>query len=121
MKLRRLVPMAEVASVPRSIEFYGRLGFAVRDTFTPEGEPEPTWASLHDGGAELMLARVETGKILAEPRVLFYLYCDDVAAARAELVALGIRCGEIATPFYAPRGEFELRDPDGYLLVVTHT
>lgn len=121
MKLRSLVPMAEVASVPRSIEFYGRLGFAVRDTFTPEGEAEPTWASLHHGGAELMLARVEAGKIAAEPRVLFYLYCDDVAAARAELVAQGLRCGEIATPFYAPRGEFELRDPNLHLLVVTHT
>ena len=54
MKLHHLVPMAEVASVPRSIEFYGRLGFAVRDTFTPEGAPEPTWIErISSPGAKL--------------------------------------------------------------------
>lgn len=103
MKLRRLVPMAEVASVPPSIELYGRLGFAAPDTFPPEGEAEPTWASLHHGGAERMLARAEAER------------------SAAERVGRVVPCGEIATPFYAPRGELERRDPDGYLLVVTHT
>jgi hypothetical protein len=28
--------------------------------------------------------------------------------------------GEIARPFYAPQGEFELVDPDGYIVMVTH-
>jgi hypothetical protein len=26
----------------------------------------------------------------------------------------------ITTPFYAPRGEFRLVDPDGYCLMITH-
>jgi hypothetical protein len=27
----------------------------------------------------------------------------------------------MAYPFYAPRGEFRLTDPDGYTLMITHT
>ena len=42
--------------------------------------------------------------------VLFYVYCDDVAALREELVRAGVDAGPIRTPFYAPRGEFEIRD-----------
>jgi len=44
-----------------------------------------------------------------------------VAAARTSLVNAGLDPGEIMTPFYAPRGEFELRDPDGYVLMISHT
>jgi hypothetical protein len=39
----------------------------------------------------------------------------------ATLVEAGLNPGEITTPFYAPRGEFELVDPDGYVVMVTHT
>ena len=121
MRPRTLVAMAEVASVPRSIEFYRELGFEVGNSFTPADEPEPTWAWLSsDGGAELMIARRERRTPTAPP-VLFYLYCDDVAAARAELESAGVGCGAIAYPFYAPRGEFQVRDPDGYQIMVTHT
>lgn len=38
MKTRHLVPMAFVADVERSIDFYGKLGFEVGNTFTPEQE-----------------------------------------------------------------------------------
>ena len=53
--------------------------------------------------------------------VLFYFYADDVTAARASLVDAGLNPGPIATPFYAPQGEFELVDPDGYIVMVSHT
>lgn len=119
--VRSLVALAEVASVPRSIAFYARLGFTVRNTFTPPSEGEPTWASLHSERAELMIARAKAPPSGGEHSVLFYLYCDDVREARAALERAGVACGEIAFPFYAPRGEFEIRDPDGYLLVITHT
>jgi hypothetical protein len=52
--------------------------------------------------------------------VLFYVYTDDVAAARESLVEAGLGPGEITTPFYAPRGEFQLVDPDGYVVMITH-
>jgi hypothetical protein len=57
----------------------------------------------------------------AKHTVLFYFYADDVTAARAALVEAGLNPGEIATPFYAPQGEFELVDPDGYIVMVSHT
>lgn len=89
--LNSLVPMMFVASVPRSIEFYAKVGFEVDNTFVPPGQTEPSWAWLRSGGAHLMVAA-------SEP----------VPA-------------EIEYPFYAPRGEFRVKDPDRYALMVTHT
>ena len=121
MTLKALVPLASVRSVPASIAFYRQLGFEVGNTHVPEGEAEPVWAWLRAGGAHLMLSRagdpVEAGKA----SVLFYLYSSDVAAFRESLVAAGVAAGPIQRPFYAPGGEFRVTDPDGYVLMVTHT
>jgi hypothetical protein len=120
MKTQSLVPMASVADVERSIAFYSYLGFEVGNTFIPEGETKPSWAWLQSGDAQLMLSGIN--KVVAEKHsVLFYVYTNDVAAARASLIEAGLSPGEIATPFYAPRGEFELIDPDGYVIMITHT
>lgn len=117
--IRSIVPMAHVASVPRSIEFYEKLGFEVGNTFTPEGLREPFWASLASGKAHLMVAKAPV--IPEQQAVLFYLYFDDVAATRAALEKAGVAAGPIKYPFYAPRGEFRVADPDGYALMITHT
>jgi catechol 2,3-dioxygenase-like lactoylglutathione lyase family enzyme len=121
MSLRALVPMAFVASVPRSIAFYEKLGFAVGNTHQPESEPEPVWAWLRSELAQLMLAKASQPVDPGEQAVLFYLYCDDVVAFREELVGRGIEAGPIQHPFYSPRGEFRVTDPDGYALLVSHT
>ncbi|HKS08723.1 MAG TPA: VOC family protein [Pyrinomonadaceae bacterium] len=121
MKSRQLVPMVAVAEVERSIEFYGRLGFEVGNTFEGEGAAEPTWAWLYSDGAQLMLSAAEEPVVAEQQRVLFYIYTDDVAAAHASLIETGLEPGPITTPFYAPRGEFQLVDPDGYVVMVTHT
>ena len=120
MELKRLVPMAEVESVTRSIVFYGKLGFEVGNTFVPSGATEPSWAWLRNGEVDLMVAAAGSPASGARS-VLFYLYCPDVAEARRVLEAAGVECGAVQFPFYAPRGEFEVRDPDGYALMVTHT
>jgi catechol 2,3-dioxygenase-like lactoylglutathione lyase family enzyme len=113
--------MAHVASVPASIDFYRKLGFEVGNTVAVDGGTDPTWAWLTSAGAHLMVARA-SGPIDPEQQaVLFYLYCDDVAAMRAALERQGIAVGPIAHPFYAPRGEFRVTDPDGYTLMITHT
>lgn len=66
---RNLVPMAFVKSVPRSIAFCEKFGFRVRNTRAPEGA---------------------VGPVIAEkPATLFYLYVDDAAAFRAQLLASG--------------------------------
>jgi len=121
MELNSLVPMAQVRSVRRSIAFYEKLGFAVGNTSTPEGGAEPVWAWLRSGGAHLMLAQAEEAVDPEKQAVLFYVYCADVAAFRSMLEEAGITPGPIQHPFYAPRGEFRVADPDGYVLMVTHT
>jgi len=116
--IRSLVPFAFVRDVPTSIEFYERLGFRVGNTFVPDGETQPSWVWLESGaGAHLMLARATEPVIASQQAVFFYLYVDDVAAKHAELKATGM----ITYPFYAPRGEFRIEDPDGYALMITHT
>ena len=121
MQTRQLVPMISVVDVERSIAFYQHLGFEIGNTFAPEGGTKPAWAWLYCDHAQLMLSPAAK-PVVAEPQsVLFYLYTDDVTAARASLVEAGLNPGEIRTEFYAPRGEFELVDPDGYILMITHT
>lgn len=120
--IRALVPFAFVQSVPASIAFYEQLGFTVHNTFARDGGPEPTWAWLQGAGsAALMLGRATEPVVASQQAVFFYLYCDDVEAKHAELSARGVDCGPIARPFYAPRGEFRVHDPDGYVLMIMHT
>jgi len=120
MKTQSLVPMVSVADVERSIAFYKYLGFEIGNTFACEGETKPSWAWLQSGNAQLMLAAANE-PIADKHTVLFYVYTEDVAAARMSLIEAGLSPGEIATPFYAPQGEFELIDPDGYIIMVSHT
>lgn len=121
MQARQLVPMAFVADVERSIGFYRQLGFGVGNTFAAEGAEKATWAWLESGEAQLMLAEASHPVVAEQQRVLFYVYTDDVDAAHAELAAAGLNPSEITKPFYAPRGEFELKDPDGFTVMITHT
>lgn len=121
MQTRQLVPMAFVADVERSIAFYRHLGFEVGNTFAPDDASKPSWAWLHSGDAQLMLAVASEPVVPEQQAVLFYVYTDDVATAHASLDEAGLSPGAIKTPFYAPRGEFRLVDPDGYVVMVTHT
>jgi hypothetical protein len=45
---------------------------------------------------------------------------EDVVAFRSMLLETGVEAGPISYPFYAPRGEFRVTDPDGYCLMITH-
>jgi Glyoxalase/Bleomycin resistance protein/Dioxygenase superfamily len=115
-----LVPMAFVAQIGASLAFYEKLGFTVGGSFTPPGEAGPIWVSLTSGGARLMLSRATHPVVADEQAVLFYVYCEDVAGMHAQLAADGIEPGPIAKPFYNPKGEFRLVDPDGYVVMVAH-
>lgn len=121
MFIRSVVAMVPVADVTRSIAFYRRLGFRVDNTFTPDGQTAPSWAWLAGGGGSLMLTCSEAALPPSAARVLFYLYSDDVSKKHAELTAEGIAVGPICRPFYAPQGEFEVVDPDGYVLMFSHS
>lgn len=122
---RAIVAMIHVRSMPASIQFYETIGFNVANTFVPPNETEPTWAWLESAAASpaasLMLARASAPVIADQQAALFYLYTDDVPAKHTELAAAALRVSEITHPFYAPNGEFRLTDPDGYILMITHT
>jgi hypothetical protein len=113
--------MAFVADVSRSVEYYAALGFGVVNSFAPPDADAPVWAYLSSGDAQLMVAKASDPVVPEQQAVLFYVYTDDVAAAHADLGARGLAPGPVTTPFYAPRGEFRLVDPDGYVVMVTHT
>ena len=119
-RVAALVPMAYVADVAAAAAFYEKLGFEVRGRFTPPGEEALGWVALRSGAAELMLARASEPVVARQQAVLFYVYCEDVAAMRARLADAGLEPGPIATPFYNPQGEFRLVDPDGYVVMVAH-
>jgi hypothetical protein len=119
--VRNVVGMAFVADVPRSIVFYERLGFRVGNTFVPTEAAAPSWVWLEAGRSALMLARATEPVDRERQGVLFYLYYDDVPAAKSAFSEAGVETGPINYPFYAPRGEFRVVDPDGYVLMVTHT
>ena len=119
MKTLSLVPMISVADVERSIAFYSHLGFEVANSFACEGETKASWAWLQSGDAALMLG-ARSDFTAANHTVLFYFYAENVETAHASLVKAGLNPGAIATPFYAPQGEFELVDPDGYIVMVSH-
>ncbi len=119
-RIRSLVPMAHAADLAASVAFYEQLGLEVAGSFTPPGEESPSWAALMSGGAELMLARASAPILPDEQAVLFYLYCEDVEAMHAQLSEAGLSPGAVAKPFYNPKGEFRLIDPDGYVVMVAH-
>ena len=123
MPIHSLTPYAHVADIDRSIEFYGRLGLEVQNSHFDDGVL--AWAFLstptHDrrvSGARLMVAAADRPIDASKQGVLFYCWTDDARALHAELEAAGIDVGEIQHPFYMRAGEFEVVDPDGYVVLV---
>jgi catechol 2,3-dioxygenase-like lactoylglutathione lyase family enzyme len=111
-----LVPMAHVADLPRTIEFYRRLGFAVEGEWKHDGKL--VWADLRSGDAALFVSQASEPVVAVQQAVLFYLYTDDVHTLRQRLAAAGVKVGEIEHPAYMPAGEVRVEDPDGYVLLI---
>jgi predicted enzyme related to lactoylglutathione lyase len=116
---RSIVAFVHVNEMQRSLAFYQLLDLKIKNTFEPDGQIR--WAWLHSDHAAIMLACADEPVDHTVQGVLFYVYVDDVRATREALAAKGIRVGPIKTPFHAPRGEFRIEDPDGYVLVIMQT
>jgi catechol 2,3-dioxygenase-like lactoylglutathione lyase family enzyme len=114
-----LVPIVRVEDVARSIEFYRRLGFVMRNKLESEGRL--VWAWLDSGKACLMVSRSQVPMTPAVRDVILYLYASDLVAYRNHLAADGIKVGPIEYPAYMPRGEFGIEDPDRYCVLVGQT
>jgi catechol 2,3-dioxygenase-like lactoylglutathione lyase family enzyme len=116
--LHSLVPMAPVADVRRSVDFYEGLGFEVENTFEEAGEVR--WAYLRNGGAQLMLQKADVPVPPERQTMQIYVYAEDVVAYHGALREKGLDVGPLEKRFYMESGEFELRDPDGYCLLIGH-
>lgn len=115
--VRDLVPYAHVADVARSVEFYARLGFEPISTAGGPGT-DLSWVYLQADRARLMLAVASEPVEAAAQAVLFYLYTDDLAALRDDLVREGLAPSPVRHPLHMPAGEMRLLDPDGYVLLL---
>jgi hypothetical protein len=115
-KVRRLVPFVHVEDVERSIGFYYHLGFTVTSVY--HYRERPVWAALVSDDAELMVST--DGEQIDPDRqsILFYLYSDNLAALREQLLGARIDAGEIVDGTPGPTNELRLVDPDGYVLMV---
>jgi glyoxalase/bleomycin resistance protein/dioxygenase superfamily protein len=111
-----LIPFVHVEDVERSVTFYYHLGFSMTSVYKYRGTP--VWAELRSEGAELMVSTDGDPIDPAGQGVLFYLYSNDLAALRKQLLAAEIDVGEIEDGTPGPRQEMRLTDPDGYVLMV---
>lgn len=116
LRVNGLVPFLDVADVGRSAGFYGLLGLEVQGTHEEDGLL--VWASLESDAARLMVARSHEPVDAAAQAVFFYLYVDDLATLRDDLVARGLQPSEIIDGSPGPREEMRMSDPDGYRLMI---
>ena len=113
-----LIPMAHVADVQRSVDFYGKLGFEPLNIGKGD-DGHCYWAHVRAGKAHLMFASdPESAKVEKESTVVLYMYAEDLVKLREELVAKDIKVSEITYPFYMQKGEVCLSDPDGYVVLI---
>ena len=105
--------MLMVDDVERSIRFYARLGFELIDR---EGD---SWVRMHCEGGALMFMRA-TPTATDRRCVLFYMYSEDLAALRQELIVGGVNVPPIEYPEHMPSGEVTFEDPDGYAIGIGH-
>lgn len=116
-KVTGLIPMASVADVQRSIDFYELLGMELRDSLkTSSGGLQ--WAHVSCKQADLMLAWSTMPVVRGQQAVLFYLYSPNLVALREHLISAGIRVSPITYPDYMPKGDVRVEDPDGYTLLI---
>ena len=112
-----LVPFVHVRSVERSIAFYETLGFAVNDTFEPDGTV--AWAFLEREQARIMLTLADAPIDAGAQAVVFWLYAPDLEGFHGHLTEAGVGPGPIVDGAPGPPREFRLEDPDGYVLMVS--
>jgi catechol 2,3-dioxygenase-like lactoylglutathione lyase family enzyme len=116
-KATGLIPMAHVAQVQRSVDFYKLLGMELRGSLKAS-DGDVRWAHVSCEQAHLMFARASGPIVPSEQAVLFYLYSPNLVALREHLLAAGVRVSNITYPEYMTKGEIRLEDPDGYVLLV---
>jgi catechol 2,3-dioxygenase-like lactoylglutathione lyase family enzyme len=117
-----LIPVLDVRDVGGSVAYYcDLLGFELCDMIEWGGKIE--WALLRTGDTKLMLCASDGDGLeerIPRPDGVFFVYIKDIASLLLRLHAHE----EYAAPEPVPGStifkEFYLRDPDGYLLWISH-
>ena len=112
-----LVPVLHVLDLRRSVEFYERFGFEVRNSHDVDGRR--VWCWLERNQARLMLAEEEVPVPAEQQFVLFYLYAHDLEDLHDRLTEAALEPGPIEPGAPGPDRQFSIDDPDGYNLTVT--
>ena len=102
--INHLIPMAHVADVQRSLNFYRLLGFELLNIVKGE-DGHWQWAHVGSGKAHLMFARdAESAKVEKESTVVLYLYAQDLVKLSEELIGKGVKVSEITYPYLYAEG-----------------
>ena len=115
-KVTSLIPMAHVAHVRRSVDFYRLRGMEVRGNLRPSGKLQ--WVHLGRDHADVMFTQASEPILASQQAVLFYLYSPQLVPLREHLLSHGVTVSEVTYPSYMPKGEIRVEDPDGYVLLI---
>jgi catechol 2,3-dioxygenase-like lactoylglutathione lyase family enzyme len=107
MKMNRLIPMLPVKSMPRSVEFYAKLGFGVEHRNDDWG-----WAMLAFDDCRLMVDESINQHSGAPSQGVIYLYPENIVEYHAAVRKNGLTVPDLDKTFYG-QTEFRLDDPDG--------
>ncbi|HZL87070.1 MAG TPA: VOC family protein [Pirellulaceae bacterium] len=117
-KIYTTTPLFVVADMPRSLDFYSRLGFTEHSLW---GEPT-CFAMVRCGGFEIMLSLAESPDRVRPngPGGIWdmYIRLADIAAEIAALESAGIKLDRGPTDAFYQMREIEVLDPDGYRICV---
>ncbi len=107
MKMTRLIPMLPVRSMPASVEFYQKIGFAVE-----RRQDEWGWAMLRCDECRLMVDQSINAHPHAPRRGIIYLYPENIVEFHRQVRANGFTVPDLDVTFYGMT-EFRIEDLDG--------
>jgi catechol 2,3-dioxygenase-like lactoylglutathione lyase family enzyme len=113
--VQTIVPVAYVADLDRSREFYGLFDFVEQ---TAGADSESRWSYLRCGEHYILLASVPPPLRNLELPLLFYFYVEQVATLTERLTAAGVQVQHVGYPDHAPGGEARFTDPDGNTILI---
>jgi catechol 2,3-dioxygenase-like lactoylglutathione lyase family enzyme len=105
--MERLIPMLPVQSMPRSVEFYQKLGFSVE-----QRRDEWGWAMLRFDECRLMVDQSINPHWHAARQSVLYLYPENIVEYHGQVRRNGLAVPDLDFTFYGMT-EFRLDDPDG--------
>jgi uncharacterized glyoxalase superfamily protein PhnB len=119
MKLQGVIPVIEVSSMERQLEFYQQ-AFRFIIINKRSGARGLEWVHLKSDDTYLMLQRRQAeinAPVTSNPSIVLYYFTDDVQSCYRFMRAKGIEVGPLCATEYGMT-EYFLHDPEGNRLAV---